>query len=80
MAGPMPTPDFRGDGLDGLPEQDLRARRALDAVRRQGPEAVEEETLRMKSELVRLYGWEGYQRVISKMESDLARLYERPAP
>ncbi|GAA4575214.1 hypothetical protein [Planotetraspora kaengkrachanensis] len=76
----MPTPDFRGDGLDGLFQTDLRARLALDAVRRRGPEAVEEETLRMKSELVRLYGWEGYQRVISKMESDLARLHERPAP
>ncbi|MFC0549270.1 hypothetical protein ACFFHJ_00095 [Planotetraspora thailandica] len=78
----MPTPEFRGDGLDGragLDGDGLRARRALDAVSRQGPEAVEEETLRMKSELLRLYGWEGYQRVIAKMESDLARLRERPA-
>jgi hypothetical protein len=75
----MPIPEFRGDGLEGLAGDGLRGRRALDAVSRRGPEAVEEETLRMKTELLRLYGWEGYQQVISTMESDLARLRERPA-
>ncbi|ETK37283.1 hypothetical protein GCM10009530_60850 [Microbispora corallina] len=67
----MPTPEIGNEGLLGTSE---RARRALDALRRQGPEAVQEETLRMKAEFVRLYGWEGYQRVMAKMESDLARL------
>lgn len=72
----MPTPEMRREGLAGITDRERRARHALDAIRRQGPEAVQEETLRMKSELVRLYGWEGYQRVMAKMESDLARLYE----
>ncbi|MEZ0075976.1 hypothetical protein [Planotetraspora sp. GP83] len=70
----MPTPEIRREGLADLNERECQARRALDAIRRQGPEAVQEETLRMKAELVRLYGWEGYERVMAKMESDLARL------
>ncbi|GAA5071160.1 hypothetical protein HNP84_009129 [Thermocatellispora tengchongensis] len=52
------------------------AHRALDKVRRQGPEAAREETLRVQAELVRLYGWEGYQTLMAQMESDLARLSE----
>jgi hypothetical protein len=71
----MPTPDIRHEGLTGLGERERQARRAFDAIHRQGPEAVREETLRMKSELVRLYGWEGYQIVIARMENDLARLH-----
>ncbi|GIH65055.1 hypothetical protein Msi02_58720 [Microbispora siamensis] len=72
----MPTPEMRREDLAGSTDRERQARLALDAIRRQGPEAVQEETLRMKSELFRLYGWEGYQRVIAKMESDLARLHE----
>lgn len=72
----MPTPEFRREGFHGRSERERQAHRALDAVRRNGPEAVREETLRMKSELLRLYGWEGYQLVMAKMESDLARLRE----
>ncbi|GLW25877.1 hypothetical protein Mame01_59190 [Microbispora amethystogenes] len=72
----MPAPDMRREGLADASDEESRARSALDAIRRQGPEAVQEETLRMKSELLRLCGWEGYQRVIAKMESDLARLRE----
>jgi hypothetical protein len=72
----MPTPEIRRESLPGTGEREQRARHALDALQRQGPEAVREETLRMKAELVRLYGWEGYQRVLAKMESDLDRLRE----
>lgn len=72
----MPTPEMRREDLAGAPDRERQARLALDAVRRQGPEAVQEETLRMKSELLRMYGWEGYQLVMAKMESDLARLHE----
>ncbi|MEN3539494.1 MULTISPECIES: hypothetical protein [Microbispora] len=67
---------MRREDLAGTTDRERRARLALDAIRRQGPEAVQEETLRLKSELFRQYGWEGYQRVIAKMESDLARLHE----
>ncbi|WP_169946471.1 hypothetical protein [Microbispora sp. H11081] len=67
---------MRREDLAGATDSERRARLALDAIRRQGPEAVQEETLRLKSELFRMYGWEGYQRVIAKMESDLARLHE----
>jgi len=73
----MPTPDIRSEKFPGHSEREEQARLALDAVRRNGPEAVREETLRMKCELVRLYGWEGYQLVMAKMESDLARLSEQ---
>ena len=72
----MPTPEMRREDLAGATDMERQARLALDAIRRQGPEAVQEETLRLKSELFRMYGWEGYQRVIAKMESDLARLHE----
>ncbi|GIH72663.1 MULTISPECIES: hypothetical protein [Sphaerimonospora] len=72
----MPTPDIRREGSPGHSERERQARLAFDAVHRNGPEAVREETLRMKCELVRLYGWEGYQLVMAKMESDLARLRE----
>ncbi|MBP2704044.1 hypothetical protein JOL79_09510 [Microbispora sp. RL4-1S] len=68
----MPTPEIRNEGFTG--HRSRQAHDVLDALRRQGPEAVQEETLRMKAEFVRLYGWEGYQRVMAKMESDLARL------
>jgi hypothetical protein len=67
----MPSPEI---GRESLTEREQEARHALDEVRNRGPEAVQEETLRMKAELVRLYGWEGYQRILAKMESDLARL------
>ncbi|MEV4299282.1 hypothetical protein [Microbispora rosea] len=67
---------MRREDLAGTPDRERQARLALDALRRQGPEAVQEETLRMKSELFRMYGWEGYQLVMAKMESDLARLHE----
>lgn len=70
----MPTPAFRRDGSPAWGEREALARATLDALRRRGPKAVQEETLRMKSELLRLYGWEGYQRVMAQMESDLARL------
>lgn len=56
------------------PDRELQALRALDDMRRRSPEAVREETLRVKAKLVELYGWEGYQRVLARMESDLARL------
>jgi len=58
-------------------DRERLAHRALNDVRRRGPEAVEEETLRVRSELVRQYGWEGYQRIMARMEADLALLQGR---
>jgi hypothetical protein len=72
----MATPEIRIQGHIGMTERQRQARHTLDALHRQGPEAVQEETLRMKAEFVRLYGWEGYQRVMAKLESDLARLHQ----
>lgn len=58
-------------------DRERLAHRALNDVRRRGPEAVAEETLRVRSELVRQYGWEGYQRIMARMEADLALLQGR---
>lgn len=59
---------------ESVPEPELQSLRALDDMCRRSPDAAQEETLRVKAKLVKMYGWEGYQRVMRQMEADLARL------
>jgi len=57
-----------------LPHREFAALRALDDMSHRSPDAVREETLRVRAKLIELYGWEGFQRVMARMESDLAQL------
>ncbi len=59
---------------ESVPEQELQALLALDDMSHRTPDSAEEETLRVKAKLVKMYGWEGYQKVMRQMELDLARL------